>query len=208
MLQKGAGSAEGNTQDHKDGDVASQPHDRQSTRSGRRITDQLRLVVIHSSAMGGPNGVTAEAAALSERLVRVALDWEKHFGVAPSITSTLSEFDAARLVGMGEDSYCEQGKLRTSVTPDTDFCWRGIRCQVTANRPSGKKGSRVTLVKQKTEKKRKFGWDRIIWILYDESYVLREAWEFTREEYRSFSSPTRLSPDDMRKGRCLAKISN
>lgn len=141
---------------------------------------------------------------LRNRLVEIALDWERHFGVAPSITSSLSEVDAARLVGMNENDYCVAGTGRTAVTKDIDFVCNGIRYQVTANRASGKPGSPVTLVAQKTEKKRPFGWDRLIWILYDRLYVLEEAWEFTAEEYRAlFEKENRLSPEHMRKGRCL-----
>lgn len=42
---------------------------------------------------------------LRDELVRVSLEWQSRFGVAPSITSAGSEFDAARLVGMLEDEY-------------------------------------------------------------------------------------------------------
>lgn len=149
----------------------------------------------------------SNAADLRKRLVEVAVEWQNHFGVAPSITSVISELDAALLVGMREQEYCTGGKTRTAVTKDTDFICNGVRYQVTANRPSGKKGSPVTLVSQKTERKRAFGWDRLIWILYDQKYVLQEAWEFTVDEYRTlFKCRTRLSPDDMRKGRCLRSI--
>jgi hypothetical protein len=41
---------------------------------------------------------------LRKQLVDVALEWEKQFGVAPSITSAISELGAARLVGMSEDA--------------------------------------------------------------------------------------------------------
>jgi len=85
-------------------------------------------------------------------LVEAALQWESHFGVAPSITSTISELDAALLVGMKESDYCAFEKTRTPVSKDFDFTFKKIRYQVTANRPSGKKGSKVTLVSQKTEK--------------------------------------------------------
>jgi hypothetical protein len=151
----------------------------------------------------------SKAADLRRQLVEVALEWESYFGVAPSITSSISELDAALLVGMKEDTYCADGKLRTAVSKDTDFICERVRYQVTANRPSGKKGSLVTLVSQKNERKKPFGWDRILWILYDRSYVLQEAWEFTAEEYRTrFKQLTRLSPDHMRQGRCLARNSN
>lgn len=139
--------------------------------------------------------------------MQVALEWENYFGVAPSITSVISEWDAARLVGKKEEAYCSDGKFRTAVTKDVDFICGDLRYQVTANRPSGKKGSPVTLVSHKTEKKRRFGWDRIIWIRYDQNYDLQEAWEFTAEDYRTrFNHVTRLSPKDMRQGRCLFRL--
>ena len=145
-----------------------------------------------------------EAVELRKRLVDVALDWEKYFGIGPNITNTISEFDSAVLVGMEEDRYCADGKIRKAVTEGFDFLCGDIRYQVTANRPSGKPGSPVSKVGQKTERKKPFGWDRLIWMLYDRSYVLQEAWEFTADEYRAaFSHLTRLSPSDMRKGRCL-----
>ena len=149
------------------------------------------------------------AADLRRRLVEIALEWERQFGVAPSITSTLSELDAALLVGMQEDLYCAGGVLRTAVTKDIDFVFRGLRYQVTANRPSGKPGSHVTLVNRKTEEKRPFGWDRLIRILYNQSYVLTEAWELTVDEYRDWFGPLkRLSPSHMRRGRCLLRTSD
>ena len=145
---------------------------------------------------------------LRHRLVQAALEWESHFGVAPSITSAVSELDAAMLIGMSEEDFRAGGLLRTAVTKDTDFIFGVVRYQVTANRPSGKKGSPVTLVSQKTEKTRPFGWDRLIWILYDRFYVMQEAWEFTTAEYReSFGGLIRLSPLDMRKGRRLFPLS-
>ena len=155
------------------------------------------------------NGTSSKALELRTRLVSVALEWERHLGVAPSITSAVSELDAALLVGMKEDVYCSDGQLRTAVSKDTDFICGGIRYQVTANRPSEKKGSPVTLVSQKTETKKPFGWDRLIWILYDRQYIMQEAWEFTADEYRKgFSHLTRLSPDHMRKGIRLFPDSN
>jgi len=144
----------------------------------------------------------SKAAQLREQLVKASLEWEDYFGVAPSITTVISELDAARIVGMNEDGYCANGDNRTAVTKDIDFVFNDIRYQVTANRPSGKKGSKVTWVKQKTETKRPFGWHRLIWILYDRSYKIQEAWEFTADEYRAkFGVVTRLSPEDMRKGK-------
>lgn len=156
------------------------------------------------------NGATSKALELRRELVEVSLEWERYFGVAPSVTSAISELDASKLVGMPEDLYCSDGQLRTAVSKDTDFVYKGIRYQVTANRPSGKKGSPVTKVNQKIEKNgRPFGWDRLIWILYDRSYTMQEAWEFTADEYRkNFSHHTRISPDHMRRGRRLFPVSN
>jgi hypothetical protein len=116
--------------------------------------------------------VARQAADLRTQLVEKALEWESYFGIGPGITTVVSEWDAAQLVGVPEEAYCAYGQGHPAVTTGLDFEWKGIRYQVTANRPSGKKGSRVTLVKQKTEKKKPFGWDRLIWILYDRAYVM------------------------------------
>ena len=48
---------------------------------------------------------------LRQQLISIALEWQKRFGVAPAITSALSEYDAAILVGCPEDAY--SGKPRT-----------------------------------------------------------------------------------------------
>ena len=47
---------------------------------------------------------------LRDKLVEVALEWQSKFGVAPSITSAVSEYDAAMLVGMSESDYSEYMK--------------------------------------------------------------------------------------------------
>jgi hypothetical protein len=134
------------------------------------------------------------------RLVEVALAWQERFGVAPAITSAISEYDASRLVGMTEDEYCSGCKNRTAVTRGYDFEYNQCRYQVKANRPSGKPGSPVTLV----GKARNFEWDKLIWILYDKNYDIQEAWEWPVEEYRAkFESTKRMSPKDVRGGRCL-----
>jgi hypothetical protein len=149
----------------------------------------------------------SQALELRERLVQVSLEWESYFGVLPTITKSISELDAALLVGMSEHAYCADGQLRTAVTAGLDFLYGEIRYQITANRPSGKKGSPVTWVNQKTEKKKAFGWDRLIWILYDRLFIIQEAWEFTADEYRkSFAHLTRLGPDHMRQGRRLFPV--
>jgi hypothetical protein len=125
---------------------------------------------------------------LRKRLVEVALEWKRYLGVAPSITSPISELDAAALVGKPEDERCAEGQKRSAVTRDYDFQWEGGKYQVTANRPSGKKESFVTLVSRKSEEKRPFGRNRLIWILYDEGYNKLQAWEFSADEYRKKNS--------------------
>lgn len=139
---------------------------------------------------------------LREKLAEIALQWQANFGVAPSITSAISEYDAAMLVGMSEREYSDYMKDKTAVSKGADFVYRGIRYQVKANRPSGKPGSFVTMVPKASN----YDWDRLIWILYDKNYVMQEAWEWQVNDYiLAFNSIKRLSPNHYRKGRCLYK---
>ena len=139
---------------------------------------------------------------LRKRLVEVALEWQEKFGVSPSITSSLSEYDAAMLVGMTESEYSEYMKPKTAVSKGTDFMFNGIRYQVKANRPSGKPGSYVTMVPKATS----YEWDKLIWILYDKNYIMQEAWEWNVKDYIiAFDNVKRLSPAHYRKGKCLYK---
>ncbi len=137
---------------------------------------------------------------LRNKLVDVALQWQESFGVAPSITNTISEYDAASLVGMTEKEYSEYMQDKTAVSKGTDFIYKGIRYQVKANRPSGKKGSDVTWVPKASN----YEWDKLIWILYDKNYVMQEAWEWSVKDYKlAFDSIKRLDPNHYRKGKCL-----
>ena len=139
---------------------------------------------------------------LRDELVKIALQWQERYGVAPSITSTISEYDAAMLVGMSENEYSDYMKDKTAVIKGSDFVFKNTRYQIKANRPSGKKGSFVTIV----PKAANYEWDRLIWILYDKNYVIQEAWEWEVEEYKdAFDAIKRLSPNHYRKGRCLYK---
>ena len=139
---------------------------------------------------------------LRDELAKLALLWQERFGVAPSITSAISEYDAAKLVGMSEDEYSEYMKDKTAVSKGADFVFQNIRYQVKANRPSGKKGSFVTMVPKASN----YEWDRLIWILYDKNYVIQEAWEWKVDDYKlAFDSLKRLSPSHYRKGKCLYK---
>ena len=109
---------------------------------------------------------------LRNKLVDTALQWQERFGVAPSITSAISEYDAALLVGMTENEYSDYMQDKTAVSKGADFIFNKTRYQVKANRPSGKKGSFVTMVPKATN----YEWDKLIWILYDKNYVMQEAW--------------------------------
>ena len=134
---------------------------------------------------------------LRDKLVEISLAWQEKYGVSPHITSAISEYDAAMLVGMSENEYSEFMKDKTAVNKGFDFVFNGIRYQIKANRPSGKPGSEVTLVK----KVNNYDWDKLIWILYDKNYIMQEAWEWDAESYRiNFDYKKRLSPEDYRMG--------
>ena len=137
---------------------------------------------------------------LREELVDIALRWQTCFGVAPSITTAVSEYDAAMIVGLSESEYSEYMKDKTAVSKGADFVFKNTRYQVKANRPSGKKGSFVTMVPKASN----YEWDNLIWILYDKNYVIQEAWEWCVNDYiTAFNYKKRLSPEDYRRGRCL-----
>ena len=139
---------------------------------------------------------------LRNKLVDTALQWQERFGVAPSITSAISEYDAALLVGMTESEYSDYMQDKTAVSKGADFIFNKTRYQVKANRPSGKKGSYVTMVPKATN----YEWDKLIWILYDKNYVMQEAWEWCVKDYQAaFDGIKRLSPNHYRKGKCLYK---
>ena len=139
---------------------------------------------------------------LRNKLVDTALQWQERFGVAPSITSAISEYDAALLVGMTENEYSDYMQDKTAVSKGADFIFNKTRYQVKANRPSGKKGSFVTMVPKATN----YEWDKLIWILYDKNYVMQEAWEWCVKDYQAaFDGIKRLSPSLYRRGKCLYK---
>jgi hypothetical protein len=134
---------------------------------------------------------------MRQQLVETALAWEKLYGNAPAITCTLSEYDAAKLLGLSDDAYSELMQDATAVQKGYDFCAHGVRYQVKGNRPSGKPGSRVT----KVPKASNYDWDTLIWILYDKNYELEEAWLWSVEDYRAaFDGVKRLSPQHYRQG--------
>lgn len=70
------------------------------------------------------NTIMEEKIKLRDKLVDIALQWQASFGVAPSITSSISEYDAAMLVGMSEKEYSDYMKDKTAVAKGTDFVYR------------------------------------------------------------------------------------
>lgn len=137
---------------------------------------------------------------LRDKLVELALAWERAFGNAPHITGALSELDAALLVGVPLNQYSESMRNSTAVQRGHDFVFNENRYQVKANRPSGKLGSFVTLV----PKAHNFDWDFLIWILYNKEYEIQEAWLWDVAAYRQAFEPIkRLSPKHYRNGKKL-----
>ena len=142
---------------------------------------------------------------MRNELVKIALAWQNKFGVAPSVTSAVSEYDAAMLVGMSEKEYSDFMQCRTAVSKGSDFEFEGKKYQVKANRPSGKKGSLVTRV----PKARNYEWDILIWILYNESYEIQEVWQWDKNDYKKeFENRKRLSPKDYRMGKGVRLFPN
>jgi hypothetical protein len=134
---------------------------------------------------------------LRDLLVQISLEWERRFAVAPQITASVAEYDAAKLVGTSLKVGKGRKESDTAVTKGVDFRKDNIFYQVKSNRPSGKLGSKVTLVGKATN----FDWHKLVWILYDRGYNIEEAWEFACNKYRElFESKKRISPEDMRKG--------
>ena len=137
---------------------------------------------------------------LRAKLVEVALEWEQAFVNAPHITAALSELDAALLVGSDLENYAVSLRGSYAVRRDYDFTFNNARYQVKANRPSGKPGSFVTLV----PKAKNYEWDFLVWILYNRTYEVREAWLWEVGMYRAaFDSVRRLSPAHYRGGQRL-----
>jgi hypothetical protein len=137
---------------------------------------------------------------LRQKLVESVLEWEQNFGNAPSITSAISEFDAACLIGCSPDIYSKSMQGMTSVQRGYDFKFEGLRYQVKGNRPSGKPGSYVTLV----PKAKNYEWDYLIWVLYNPKYEIQEAWLWDVSAYNTaFDSIKRLSPAHYRQGKRL-----
>jgi hypothetical protein len=140
---------------------------------------------------------------IRKNLVELALEWQKKFGVAPAITSTLSEYDAAMLVGMSESDYSDFMQNQTAVQKGYDFVFGSIRYQVKGNRPSGKRGSKVTMVPKASN----YDWDILVWVLYNKEYEIQEAWSWPVVSYKeAFHDIKRLSPAHYRHGQNLLNM--
>jgi hypothetical protein len=141
---------------------------------------------------------------IRDRLVQTVLKWEKRFGFIPGqsgMTTAVSEYDAAMILGLNENEYSDSVKGRSSVGGGYDFKFNNKRIQVKANRPSGLPGSQVWNAgpKVKTD-----GWDIFIYILYDKYYIPQEAYQFDCKKYeRMFANKKSLRLKDMREGDVL-----
>lgn len=141
---------------------------------------------------------------IRSRLVAVVLEWERAFVNAPSITTAISEYDAAMLLGMSEVEYSEAMKGATSVQRGYDFSHKGVRYQVKGTRSSGKPGSFITKVPGVSN----YDWDKLVWISYNPRFEIQEAWIWDVDSYRiAFSKTKRLSPAHLRKGESLIRAS-
>tara|TARA_B100001113_G_scaffold317030_1_gene284197 strand:+ start:451 stop:867 length:417 start_codon:yes stop_codon:yes gene_type:complete len=137
---------------------------------------------------------------MRDDLIKISLLWQKQYGVAPNILSAVSEYDAAMMIGMPEDEYSDFMQDKTAVSKGSDFIFNNKRYQVKANRPSGKPGSKVTIV----AKAKNYEWDYLIWILYNKEFQIKESWMWNQHDYKKeFDEKKRLSPSDYRRGKKL-----
>lgn len=140
---------------------------------------------------------------LREELVKITLEWERKFGVAPNITGTVSEYDAAMLVGMTEEEYSDYMQGMTAVNKGFDFLFNGLRYQIKACRPSGKPGSKVTRLPTINN----YDFDKFIWILYNKEYEIQEAWEWDINDIKAnFVLKQIIKPKEIRAGKALFQI--
>lgn len=101
---------------------------------------------------------------------------------------------------MSEKDYSDYMQDKTAVNKGSDFVFKHQRYQIKSNRPSGKPGSKVTMVPKASN----YLWDKLIWILYDQHYIMQEAWEWDVDNYKQeFDGKSRISPNDYRRGKCL-----
>ncbi len=118
---------------------------------------------------------------LRQKLIDVALQWELRYSVLPRVGDALSEFDAAMLVGHTPESFSDAMVGATAVQKGFDFRFGAVRYQVKHNRPSGKKGSKVTNAGKVTSN---FEWDVLIYVLYKKNFEIQGVWTWDRETYQ------------------------
>ncbi len=139
---------------------------------------------------------------LRNQLIQVALEWERFFGNAPAITSVISEYDAAHLLGINDQMYSQIMQNSTSVQKGHDFIYNNIKYQVKGTRSSGKSGSKIT----KVPKAKNYEWDYLIWISYTPDFSISEAWMWEVAMYKiQFEHLDRISPTQMRSALNLLK---
>ena len=63
---------------------------------------------------------------LRDLLVQVSLEWERRFAVAPQITASIAEYDAAKLVGTSLRIGKGRIGTETAVTKGVDFRRQGF----------------------------------------------------------------------------------
>lgn len=143
-----------------------------------------------------------------DQLVQTLSKWEERFGFFPGqagITAAVSEYDAAMMLGHNEDEYIASITGRGPVGRGYDFVFNSKKIQVKANRPSRRPGAAVWNAGPRVNTD---GWDILIYILYDEDYVIQEAYQFDSDTYENmFANRTSLRLEDMRKGENLLNIS-
>lgn len=140
---------------------------------------------------------------LRQQLVEVALQWERSYSVLPRVGDALSEFDAAMLVGHTPETFSKAMVGTSAVQKGFDFRWESTRYQIKHNRPSGKKGSKVTNAGNVATN---FEWDILVYVLYNEFFEIQEVWQWDVESYqKTFDSGSqkRISLKEMQKGKSL-----
>ncbi len=133
-------------------------------------------------------------------MVRIALEWQESFSVAPSITTAISEYDVAvRFLGMEPVEYAKLCQGKTAVQRHVDIVDRhGISFQVKANRPSGGPGSEPTITSAKPSNLNCL-WNGLFWVLYHMDYSIRECWFFAPGEFsKAFEGQKYVRPARIR----------
>jgi len=146
---------------------------------------------------------------MKDKLVKLALEWEDKFGVAPRITASISEYDAAMVTGMTEDEYSQEMQDKTAVGEGYDFEYNKLKYQVKGSRPSKKREKEhpkdpVTKVGKAAIEYKDVSkpWDKLIWVLYDKKFEPQGAWEWDFDDYKREITPLEyVRPGHMKRGK-------